>query len=171
MRQGLLFLNSFKKSSTWWTIFLTVTFFYILSVLVLRFDTIISLFSNLGFWSGFWSVFSLYTQPLDTFSIFSLITFLVTATLFALHIIALRLYTKKRFYTKGQHLSLLGIISSLVGCLACCGSVLIAATTAFVGVSLNWLPFGGQEIGFFGLILSLGALAYTVRKIDAPLAC
>lgn len=171
MRQGLLFLNSLKQGSAWWTISITVIFFYILGVAILRFDTINSLFSNLGFLNGFPLVFSLYTHPLDTFSLFSLTTFLVTALLFGLHIVALRLYTIKRFYTKGHHISLLGIISSLIGCLACCGSVLVAAMTAFVGVSLSSFPLGGQEIGIFGLLLSLAALVYTVRKIDAPLVC
>ena len=171
MRQGLLFLYSLKKVSTWCTVGITITIFYILSVSVLRFDTIISLFSNVGFLKGFVPTLSLYVNPLDTFSIFNLAIFIVTAILFALNIIALRLYTTKRFYTKGQQVSLLGVISSLVGCLACCGSVLVAAITGFLGVSLSSLPYGGQEIGLLGLVLSFGALVYTVRKIDAPLVC
>lgn len=171
MKQASLFLNSFKKMSTWWTIVVTIVYFYIFSVTIFRLDTIISLFSNLGFLKGVGPVLSLYINPLDTFSLFSLVTFLVTAKLFALNIVALRLYTIKRFYTKGHQVSFVGVISSLVGCLACCGSVLIATGMAFIGVSLSSLPLGGQEIGFLGLILSFGALVYTVKKIDAPIVC
>lgn len=171
MRQASVFLDSLKKGSAWRTVFITIAIFYFLGVLILRIDSITSLFSNLGFVNGIWPVVSLFLHPFDTFSLFSLIIFLLTAKLFAFHIIALRLYTEKRFSTKNHQLSFLGVISSLLGCLACCGSVVIAGITGFIGISLGTLPFGGQEIGILGLILSLGALIYTVRKIDAPLVC
>ncbi len=171
MRQASLFLKSFYKISTWKTVFITLFTFYILGITLLRFDVFISLFRNLGFTQALLPISSLYANPLDTFSPLSLVLFLATATLFGLHIVALRLYVTKRFYTKGQHFSLFGVISSLLGCLACCGSVLISTIAAILGVSLSSLPFNGEEIGFVGLIISLGALAYTIRKIDAPMTC
>lgn len=171
MRQASLFFGSLMKVATWRTIILTIAIFYSLGVTILRFDVILSLVSNLGLLKALVPVFSLYTTPFDTFSLFSFITFLVTATLFAFHIVALRLYTTKRFYAKGHHVSLFGVLSSLVGCLACCGSILIATMTAFIGVSLNSFPLGGEEIGLFGLLISFGALVYTIHKIDAPLTC
>lgn len=171
MKQASLFFKSFYKISTWKTMLITLFIFYILGVTLLRFDVLISLFRNLGFIQAIFPVSSLYTNPLDTFSPIGLILFLSTAMLFALHIVALRLYVTKRFYTKGQHISFFGVMSSLLGCLACCGSVLISTITAILGVSLGSLPFNGEEMGFVGLIISLGALAYTVHKIDAPMTC
>lgn len=171
MRQALLFWGSLKEISTWRTVFLSIIVFYFLGVSVLRFDTILSLFLNLGFFGSLSPIFSLYTHPLNIFSVFSLVTFLITAKLFALHIVVLRLYTTKRFYTKGQHVSLLGVFGSLVGCLACCGSILVATVTTFIGVSLSSLPLGGKEISLVGLTLSLSALIYSIHKIDAPLTC
>lgn len=171
MRQTLLFWGSLKEVATWWTVFLTIIIFYFLGVSVLRFDTINSLFSNLGFFGSLSPIFSLYIHPLDIFSVFSLVIFLITAKLFALHIVALRLYTTKRFYTKGQHVSLLGVFGSLLGCLACCGSILVATITTFVGISLSSFPLEGKEFGLVGLALSLTALIYTIHKIDAPLTC
>lgn len=171
MRQTLLFLGSLKEMSTWRTVFFTIIIFYFLGVSILRSDTILSLFSNLGFVQGVLPVFSIYLHPLNVFSLFSFVMFLATSLIFAFHIVVLRLYTIKRFYTKGQHVSLFGVVSSLVGCLACCGSLLIATAAAFVGVSLSSLPLGGEEIGLVGLTLSFGALIYSIRKIDAPLVC
>lgn len=171
MKQVSIFLKSFYRISTWKTIFITLFTFYFLGVTLLRFDVLISLFKNLGFTQAIFPISSLYANPLDTFSPLSLVLFLSTATLFGLHIVALRLYVTKRFYTKGQHFSLFGVMSSLLGCLACCGSVLISTITAILGVSLSHLPFNGEEIGFVGLIISLGALTYTVGKIDAPMTC
>lgn len=171
MRQATVFLNSLKRSASWKTVFITVLFFYLFGIVLLRFDSIFSLFSNLGFLSGFLPVLSLFFHPLDTFSLFNFVVFLLTVILFGLQIIALRLYTEKRFSSKNHRISFLGVVGSLLGCLACCGSVVIAGITSFIGISLNTLPLGGQEIALFGLFISFFALVYTVRKIDAPLVC
>lgn len=171
MKQASLFLKSLYKFSTWKTIIVTLFIFYVLGVTLLRFDVLISLFGNLGLVQAILPISSIYTNPLDTFSPLGLTLFLSTSVLFALHIVALRLYVTKRFYTKGHRISLFGVMSSLLGCLACCGSVLIATITALLGISLSSLPFNGEEIGFAGLLISFGALVYTVRKIDAPMTC
>lgn len=171
MKQASLFLKSFYKVSTWKTVLLTLCFFYFLGISLLRFDVLISLFQNLDFLQAVVPILSIFTNPLDTFSPLGLTLFLLTALLFAFHIVALRLYVTKRLYTKSNHISLFGVLSSLLGCLACCGSVLFATLTAILGVSLSSLPFRGEEISFVGLCISLGALIYTVRKIDAPLTC
>lgn len=74
----------------------------------------------------------------------------------------------------GAGMSALGVATSMlgVGC-ASCGSVVL---TSFIGfgsatVVLGFLPFGGQEFGFFGISMLLFAIYVTLKKINDPLVC
>lgn len=171
MQKVSLFLQSFRTLETWQTIIASTLIFYILAITLLRFDSIVSLVENLSLSQSTTSILAFYLNPLDSFTYFSLLIFLTTAILFGAQIVALRLYVEKRFFHKNQTVSLAGIISSLVGCLACCGSVLVAGLLGLLGTSVQSLPFAGQEISVFGLAISLGALIYTIHKIDVPMVC
>ena len=70
--------------------------------------------------------------------------------------------------------SVAGMASSLlgVGC-ASCGSVVLTSIIGFSSATtlLGILPFRGQEFGFVGIAILLGAISFTLRKINQPLDC
>ncbi len=166
-----IFVKEFKKIQTWTTVLSVLSLFYIVGVFILKYNTVLSIISNFSFLQSIKLILTLYVHPLDTFSILTFTTFIVTAALFALQVVALRLYVSKRFFNSVHVVSLGAVITSLIGCLACCGSILIAGMFSFFGASVGFLPFSGKEISIFAILLSSTALIYTVYKIGSPLVC
>lgn len=171
MRKINHFLQAFTKKDAWLTVALTIIALYIFGISALRIDVLYSLVSQLGIAGATSSVIALYIHPLDSFTYLNLSLFLLTGFLLGAQIVALRLYVAKRFFHPNQYVSIVGIISSLLGCLACCGSVLFVFILGIFGASTAALPFIGQEIAIAGVVLSAGALLYTIRKIDDPMVC
>lgn len=171
MQKTNVFLRAFTKKEAWYTVLATVVIFYIIGIIILRFEAIVSFFLNLNFSDALFSAVSLFLHPLDSFTYFTLSVFLGTAFLFGGQLVALRLYVQKRFFHTNQTASIAGITLSLFGCLACCGSVAIVFLLGILGLSLQSFPFGGQEIALVGFGLSIFALMYTIYKIDAPMVC
>lgn len=164
-------MYTLTKKEAWVTIGSTMIILYILGITLLRIDVLHSLILQLGITTAISSILALYVHPLDSFTYFNLILFLINGALFGAQIVALRLYVAKRFFHPNQTVSMVGIAGSLLGCLACCGSVLFVFLLGILGVSTQTLPFLGQEIALAGLILTASALLYTIYKIDAPTVC
>ncbi|MCD5381828.1 MAG: hypothetical protein LR017_00750 [Candidatus Pacebacteria bacterium] len=70
--------------------------------------------------------------------------------------------------------SLGGVISGFfgIGC-AACGSFLLTAFLALFGATglLAYLPFGGEEFGFLGVVLLLYTIYMLCKKIEAGSTC
>jgi len=101
----------------------------------------------------------------------------VIAIIFGINIALMVHYIKKFKESKkqgGAASSTLGIIVGAfgIGC-ASCGSLLVTTALSLFGISgsLTFLPFGGQEFGFIGVLL-LGYSTYLLlKKITNPLVC
>ncbi len=166
-----LFLKEFLKRQSWVTIGITLLVFYAIGIIALRFATIVSLLEQFPLSESAKLVALVFVRPLDAFTLGNFVLFLVSGFLFGSQIVALRLYVKKRFFNSHHSLGFVGMLGTLFGCLACCGSIIVVTFIGALGVSLGTLPFNGQEIAFVGIAVSLLALLYTVKKIDDPLVC
>lgn len=109
------------------------------------------------------------------FSVLSATLLVFISVLFGLNI-ALTVYYFKRRITlqKTGGMSIAGMLAGLIGIgCASCGSVIIAT---FLGVGAaatltGILPFGGQEFSILGIIILVGSLYVTGKKIADPLVC
>ena len=86
-------------------------------------------------------------------------------------------YIKQRkgtFEGKNTLAGIGGFVSGLlgIGC-AACGTFILSSVLALVGAGgvIAFLPFGGQEFGFLGVILIVYATYWTSRKINEPFIC
>lgn len=79
-----------------------------------------------------------------------------------------RLILRSGLYSgMGLLLAFLGL-----GC-AACGTALLGVLLSFLGLSsfLSLLPYGGQEIGYVGLVVLLVATSVLARKVATPNVC
>lgn len=166
-----LFLREFKKAHTWKTFLLIPITFYFLSVSILQYQTILSLTTNFTLFKSVTLISYIYISPLNTFSLFNLAIFTITTTLFASNLIALKLYVSKSFLFSSHVVSFTAVVSSLLGCLACCGSLLISILLGLFGVTLSSFPLLGQEVAILALFLAGASFAYTIFKIQSPMVC
>ncbi len=95
----------------------------------------------------------------------------------ALNIVLFKeLYQKQKniLKSKGFFGSIVGMFFGLfgVGCAACSG-LLLAPLISFFG--LTWLfkllPYGGQELGYVGLVLIIFSNIYLLKKLSEPQVC
>jgi len=100
---------------------------------------------------------------------------LIIAILFGFNIAITVYYFKKRIaFQKSSGVSLAGMLAGLIGIgCASCGSVILAT---FLGVGsataiTALLPFGGEEFAIIGIVILIGAIYITAKKIADPLAC
>lgn len=99
----------------------------------------------------------------------------VISVLFGLNISLTICYFKKRItFQKAGGMSIAGMLAGLIGIgCASCGSVILStflgvgAAAAFTG----FLPFGGQEFSVLAIIILVGSLYVTGKKIADPLVC
>lgn len=166
-----LFFREFKKPHTWKTFLLIPITFYFLSVSLLQYQTILSLITNFTLFESITLISYIYTSPFNTFSLFNLSIFTITTILFASNFIALKLYVSKNFLCSSHVVSFTAVVSSLLGCLACCGSLLISILLGLFGVTLGSFPLFGQEIAILALVLAGTSFTYTILKIQSPMVC
>lgn len=100
---------------------------------------------------------------------------IIISILMGLNIGVMVYYFKRRVaFQKASGGSVIGLLLSFIGIgCASCGSVVlssiigIGATASFVG----FLPFEGQEFSLLSIIILLGTLYITAKKISDPLVC
>jgi hypothetical protein len=68
----------------------------------------------------------------------------------------------------------LGLIVAFlgIGC-AACGSAFLSVVLSLLGFSsmLSYLPYGGEEIGYIGLLFLFMATYHLSKKVNSPLTC
>lgn len=100
---------------------------------------------------------------------------LLISILFGLNTSLAAYYFKRRItFQRAGGMSIAGMLLGLigVGCASCGAIVLstflgVGAATAVTGI----LPFGGQEFSVLSIIILVGALYVTAKKIADPLVC
>lgn len=118
------------------------------------------------------ALISFFTSILDTFSYQSLIIMMITACIVGLQFSLVRLYAQDKLYLAQNKLNMVGIASTLLGCLACCGSIIFSVISGLIGVSLQGLlPFAGIEFSYLGLLIACIACLITLRKYHLPQTC
>lgn len=116
------------------------------------------------------------TSPLSLFSPSSFALTLLAIVLFAIQLVMLNYFLKIRktgvesgsiiLSGSGTFLALLGI-----GC-ASCGSIVFTTIAAASGVAIqNYLPFGGEELSIFAVVLLALSIYRLAKKINAPFVC
>lgn len=101
----------------------------------------------------------------------------IIAALFGINLALLVYYIRERqgaFSNQGGMLGVGGLLSGIlgIGC-AACGTFVLSALVSVLGLGwlITLLPFGGQEFGYLGVVLTGYAVYWTARKIDEPLVC
>lgn len=108
----------------------------------------------------------------DSFSVENLSILLITACIVGLQFAVVRMYAKDKLQVPQNKLSFVGVGSVLLGCMACCGSIVFALLSGFIGVSIQAvMPFGGAEFSFVGLAITLLALFLTIWAYHKPSVC
>jgi len=81
---------------------------------------------------------------------------------------------KSKLEKTGVTTSTFGIIAGAfgIGC-ASCGSLILTSFLSLLGIggSLAFLPFGGQEFGFLGVILLTVSTYMLLKKLNKPNVC
>lgn len=123
-------------------------------------------------------VIKLFGSITTNFTFFSATYLLVVATLFAVNIVLLTFYIRRRQgsnHSKKAHFaSIGGFVSGVlgIGC-AACGSVVLTALFGLIGAGsiIAFLPLQGLEFGIVGIVLLLFSTHYLIKKISDPLVC
>ena len=120
---------------------------------------------------------SLYGSIWTNFNAISATYTIIIAVLFGINVSMLAYYIKQRrgtFESKTTLAGIGGFVSGLfgIGC-AACGTFILSSILALVGAggAIAFLPFGGQEFGFLGVILVAYATYWTAKKIQEPMVC
>lgn len=126
-----------------------------------------SLFGKINF---LWNSLGAFTT---NFTPGTAIITMIVSLLFGSNVAVTVYYFKKRIaLQKTSGVSVAGMLAGLIGIgCASCGSVILAT---FLGVGsatvvTGLLPFGGQEFAILGILLLLGAIYITAKKIADPL--
>jgi hypothetical protein len=123
-------------------------------------------------------LFSLYGSIGTNFTIVSALTVVLISVLFGVQVSVLLVYYQKvKSVIRLKNLSLVGILGLVsgffgIGCTACGAVLATSILSAFGAVGLlSYLPFGGGEFGFVGVVLLAGSILILLRKIKQPLVC
>lgn len=126
-----------------------------------------------------WMTVNLYGSLGTNFSFLSATYTTLIAVLFGLQITLLTYYVRS-IRSKVTNLASVGasgiggLVSGFfgIGC-AACGTFLFTSILTLFGVGgvLTYLPFGGEEFGFLGVILLTYSNYLVLKKIAAPLVC
>lgn len=143
----------------------------------------ISLITNVfelpvGFGEKINFLFSLYGSIGTNFTTMSALTVVLISVLFGIQVSVLIVYYQKvKSVIRLKNLSLVGILGLVsgffgIGCTAC-GAILATSILSAFGAAglLSYLPFGGGEFGFIGVLLLAGSILILLRKIRQPLVC
>jgi len=142
-----------------------------------------SLLVNVAFNSGISFVdflkliFNLLGSIKSNFTIYSAIYTILISILFGLNVSIVTYYIidyKNKLEKSGVTTSTFGIIIGAfgIGC-ASCGSLVLTSFLSLLGIggSLAFLPFGGQEFGFIGVVLLSLSTYLLLKKISKPKIC
>ncbi len=122
---------------------------------------------------------SLYGSIYTNFAVVSAVYTIAISLLFGSQVAFLTYYVRRvhRQFTgvgNAGTASILGLVSGAlgIGC-AACGTFVLTSVLALFGTAsvITFLPLGGQEFGFIGIILLLYANYSLLKKINAPLVC
>lgn len=136
-------------------------------------------FQNTSVAEGLSFLWSLYGGIGTNFSIISASYTTAIAILFGINMSVLFYYIKRaRVGMRGMKVSgaagIGGLISGVfgIGC-AACGTFLLTPLLALFGATglLAYLPFGGEEFGFIGVVLLGYSIYILLNKINDPLVC
>jgi len=127
---------------------------------------------KLNFMIGF------YLSLTTNFTFLSGTMTIVISLLFGLNFSLLTYYIKqRRVQTNNLKVGasgLGGLVAGLlgIGC-AACSSFLLTYVLGLFGLAalLTWLPFGGEELAFIGVLLLIYSIVLLNKKIDQPLVC
>ena len=134
---------------------------------------VVSLVSKVAF------VITLHGTLLTNFAWYAAIYTVLIAFLFGVNASLLWYYIKRSRGFKRANRSLTftgfgGLTSGLlgIGC-AACGTIIISAGLQLLGIGwlLSYLPLGGAEFGFIGVLLLLITAHSLIKRINDPLVC
>ena len=124
-------------------------------------------------------VWSLYGSIGTNFTLVSASYTVVIAVLFGVNISLLAYYITRmrggvRAVSSTSAAGIGGLVSGIfgIGC-AACGTFILTSVLAVFGATgfLAWLPFGGEEFGFLGVLLLIYSIYILAKKINDPLVC
>ena len=152
-----------------WVVFTTAVWLPNLSLIAIILTSSASVMDKLSF------VLTFYASITTNFTTVSAIYTSVIAVLFGIQVALLEYYIQqnKTGWLPGGFKSLAGTsVGGLVagafgiGC-AACGTFILTALLTSLGASgfLLWLPFGGEEFGFLGVLLLLYSIWLLLHKI------
>ena len=142
-------------------------------VTVIQFSNIVNVLAlDIGFGQKMQAFFSFYISPFDTFSEESLVLFILSTVVLGFQFSLMRMYAQRMVITKNTSLSFVGVLSVLLGCLACCSSIVFASSAAVLGVTAQtFLPMQGKEFGYIGLGIAVLSFLFTLLKYTKPQTC
>jgi len=121
-------------------------------------------------------LWSLYGSIATNFTLVSATYTILISILFGMSTALITYYIKKRrtLGGSGATLSIGGLISGVfgIGC-AACGTFLLTSFLTLFGAAnaLAFLPFGGEEFGFIGVVLLLYSVYAITNKISKGVVC
>jgi len=150
-----------------------MTILYIVTIIFSQGSNILnSIFLDIPFIQKIKVLTSYFVSFQDSFPVVALILLLVTACIVGLQFAIVRMYAKDKLQVPQNKLTFVGVGSVLLGCMACCGSIVFALLSGFIGVSIQAvMPFGGAEFSSVGLAVTLLALFLTIRAYHKPSVC
>lgn len=166
-------------------ILLSLAIFVVVVFLILWFpnrDLLIQTYFAFGFMKMFEIMFFLLGSVSSNHTIFSSTGLLTTALLFGINVSLFVYYIKRKIadsasQKSGNKTGLSGAVGFLFGLLgvgcASCGSLLLASLLSIFGLGsvLSYLPFGGEEFIFIGIIFLLFSIYELLNKIKNPTVC
>lgn len=123
-------------------------------------------------------VFSLLGSITTNFTAVSAVSTILIAISFGMNVALLMYYIRKvrigRNVSTVGGASIAGLVSGFlgVGC-AACGTFILSSVLVLAGAGgvLSYLPFGGEEFGFTGIILLVYSSFSLVQRIQKPDVC
>jgi hypothetical protein len=146
---------------------------YLLTVILSQGANMWNIFTlDAPLFSRLFAIMSFFTSISYTFSYQSFFIMLITACVVGLQFSLVRLYAKDKLYLAHNKLNIVGIIATLLGCLACCGSIIFSIISSLIGISIqSVLPFAGIEFSYLGLLIACLACFVTLRRYHRPQVC
>lgn len=180
MRYPRLLYTVFKKPSYLLLATLIAWMVFTVAVWLPNIPLILTVLGSSATFSGkFMFLVTLYESIGTNFTVISATYTISIAILVGIQISLLYYYIRK---VKTNRSSLSGIKGTglaglLVGFLgigcAACGAFILTSLLSLIGASalLTFLPFGGGELGFLGVILLVYSTWLLLKKINEPLVC
>lgn len=123
-------------------------------------------------WSLYGSIGTNFSLVSATYTIAIAILFGVNISLLAYYIARMRGGVRRVGSTSAAGIG--GLVSGIfgIGC-AACGTFILTSVLAVFGATgfLAFLPFGGEEFGFLGVLLLIYSIYILTKKINDPLVC